>query len=87
MHTCTCVTESFHCLPKLIGCFADLHNLFTKLWLTLRDPMELARQIPLSMGFSRQEYWSGLPFPSQGDFLDPWVEHGSPAILQYKMKS
>ena len=31
------------------------------------DPMDLTRQAPLSMGFSRQEYWSGLPFPSPGN--------------------
>ena len=34
----------------------------------------VARQAPLSMGFSRQEYWSGLPFPSPGDLPDPGVE-------------
>ena len=33
-----------------------------------------------SMGFSRQEYWSGLPFPSPGDLLDPGTEPGSPAL-------
>ena len=32
------------------------------------------------MGFPRQEYWSGLPFPSPGDFLDPGIEPGSPAL-------
>ena len=32
------------------------------------------------MGFSRQEYWSGLPFPSPGDLLDPGIEPGSPAF-------
>ena len=32
------------------------------------------------MGFSRQEYWIGLPFPSSGDLLDPGVEPGSPAL-------
>ena len=32
------------------------------------------------MGFSRQEYWSGLPFPSPGDLLDPAIEPGSPAL-------
>jgi len=32
------------------------------------------------MGFSRQEYWSGLPFPSPGDFPDPRIEHRSPAL-------
>ena len=34
----------------------------------------LARQAPLSMGFSRHEYWSGLPFPSPGDLPDPGIE-------------
>ena len=39
---------------------------------TLRDPMDCSPcQAPLSMGFSRQEYWSGLPFPSPGDLPDP----------------
>ena len=33
-----------------------------------------ARQVPLSMGFSRQEYWSGLPFPSPGDLPDPGIK-------------
>ena len=33
-----------------------------------------------SMKFSRQEYWSGLPFPSPGDLRDPGIEHGSPAL-------
>ena len=32
------------------------------------------------MGFSRQEYWSGLPFPSPGDLPDPGIEHRSPAL-------
>ena len=32
------------------------------------------------MGFSRQEYWSGLPFPSPGDLPDPGTEHRSPAL-------
>ena len=34
----------------------------------------VAHQTPLSMGFSRQEYWSGLPFPSPGDLSDPGIE-------------
>ena len=37
-------------------------------------PQTVARQAPLSMGFPRQEYWSGLPFPSPGDLSDPGVE-------------
>ena len=43
-------------------------------------PWTVARQAPLSGGFSRQEYWSGLPFPSPGDLLDPGIEPGSPAL-------
>ena len=37
-------------------------------------------QAPLSMGFSRKEYWSGLPFPSPGALPDPGIEPGSPAL-------
>ena len=41
-------------------------------------PWTVAYQVPPSMGFSRQEYWSGLPFPSPGDLPDPGIEPGSP---------
>ena len=37
-------------------------------------PWTVAHQAPLSMGFSRQEYWSGLPFPAPGDLPDPGIE-------------
>ena len=40
----------------------------------------VAHQAPPSMGFSRQEYWSGLPFPSPGDLPDPGMEPRSPAL-------
>ena len=40
----------------------------------------LASQAPLSMEFSRQEYWSGLPFPSLGDLAHPGIKPGSPAL-------
>ena len=43
-------------------------------------PWTVAYQVPPSMGFSRQEYWSGLPFPSPGDLSDPGIESGSPAF-------
>ena len=43
-------------------------------------PWTVAYQAPLSMEFSRQEYWNGLPFPSPGDFPDPGIEPGSPAV-------
>ena len=41
-------------------------------------PWTVAPQTPLSMGFSRQEYWSGLPFPPPGDLPDPGIELASP---------
>ena len=43
-------------------------------------PWTVAYQAPLSVGFSRQEYWSGLPFPSPGDLPDPGIKPGSPAF-------
>ena len=43
-------------------------------------PWTVAYQAPLSMGFSRQEYWSGLPFPSPGDLPDPGIEPRSPTL-------
>ena len=42
------------------------------------DPIDYS--LPGSMGFSRQEYWSGLPFPSSGDLPDPGIEPRSPAL-------
>ena len=43
-------------------------------------PWTVGHQAPLSMGFPRPEYWSGLPFPSPGDLPDPGNEPGSPAL-------
>ena len=43
-------------------------------------PWTAAHQAPLSMRFSRQGYWSGLPFPSPGDLPDPGIKPGSPAL-------
>ena len=40
----------------------------------------ITHQAPLSMEFSRQEHWGGLPFPSSGDLPDPGIESGSPAL-------
>ena len=42
--------------------------------------MDVAHQAPPSMGFSRQEYWSGVPFPSPGDLPDPGIEPRSPTL-------
>ena len=48
-------------------------------------PWTVAYQDPQSMGFSRQEYWSGLSFPSPGDLPDPGIEPGSPAKILRQM--
>ena len=47
---------------------------------SLRPHGTVACQAPQSMEFSRQEYWSGLPFPSPEDLPDPRIEPGSPAL-------
>ena len=73
---------------KLKGAFTIFKNFFilycacilshfsrVQLFMTLQS---VARQVPLSLGFSRQEYWSGLPFPSPGDPPDPGLEPTSP---------
>ena len=43
-------------------------------------PWTVAPQAPLSIGFSRQKYWSGLPFPSPGNLPDPGIEPESPTL-------
>ena len=53
-------------------------GLVAKSCLTLATPWTVARQAPLSMRFSRQEYWRRLPCPPSGDLLDPGIE---PAFL------
>ena len=55
-------------------------GLVAKSCLTLATPWNVACQAPLSMRFSRREYWSGLPFPSPGDLPDPGNESRSPAL-------
>ena len=55
------------------GLTLSLVQLFVTLW-------TVARQAALSMGFPRQEYWSGLPFPSPGDLPDLGIEPRSPAL-------
>ena len=55
-------------------------GLVTKLCPTLATPWTVACQAPLTMGFSRQEYWSELPFPSPGHLPNPGIEPESPAL-------
>ena len=51
----------------------------SRVWLFV-TPWTAAHQAPPSMGFSRQEYWSGLPFPSQEDLPDPGIETNCPLL-------
>ena len=57
-------TRGHACVLSRFSCV----QLFVTLW-------TIAHQAPLSMGFSRQEYWSGLPCPSPGDLPNPEIEH------------
>ena len=60
---------------KLLG-----GGLVSELCPTLATPWTVSCQPPLFMGFPRQEYWSGLPFPSPGDLPDPEMEPGSHSL-------
>ena len=55
-------------------------GLVAKSYATLATPWTVARQAPLSMWFSRQEHWSGLPLPSPGDLPNPGTEPRPPAL-------
>ena len=56
----------------------------TQSCLTLCESMDcVACQAPLLMEFSRQEYWSGLPFPSPGNLPNPGIKHKSPALQTF----
>ena len=53
----------------------------------LQTSLHVVCQAPLSMEFFRQEYWSGLPFPSPGNLPDPEIEPGSPALQAGSLRS
>ena len=78
----TCISESqpssltYNSLTEPLKSKVKSHNR-VQLFVT---PWTAAYYAPPSMGFSRQEYWSGLPFPSPGDLPDPGIEPGSPAL-------
>ena len=58
-----------------------------QLCLTLCDPMDYSPPAPLSMGFSRQEYWNGLPCPPPGDLPDLGTELASSTALALQADS
>ena len=62
-----------------IHCDTEWVRLLSRVRL-IATPWTVAYQAPPSIGFSRQEYWSGVPFPSLGDLPDPGIEPGSPAF-------
>ena len=62
------------------GSSSSSSSLVAKSCPTLETPWTVACQAPLSMGLFRQEYRSGLPFPSPGDLPNPGTEPGSPAL-------
>ena len=80
MDTCMCMAESFYCSPEAVTTLLISYALRVQPCSTLCDPTDpqtVACQVPLSMGFSRQEYWSGLPFPPPGDLPNPGIEPSS----------
>ena len=68
--------SKYHASPSL----ENMKVLLAQSCPTLMTPWTVAFQAPLSMEFSRQEYRSGLPFPSPGDLSNPWIEPGSPTL-------
>ena len=62
-------------------------SMFTQSCLTLSTPRATAHQAPLSMEIFRQDYWSGLLFPSPGDLPNPGIEPGSPALQAVSLSS
>ena len=77
---CTYVYIYVYYMSICIYIYGGGGGLVTKLCPTLAIPWTVACQAPLSMGFSRQEYWSGLPFPSPGDLPDPGIKPRCPAL-------
>ena len=64
---------------SLVSCTVS-ECLVTQSYQTLAAPWIVARQVPLSMGFLRQEYWRGLPFPPPGDLPHPGIKPRVPGI-------
>ena len=71
-------------MSKQPGILCMLHaQSFSHVWLCV-TPWTVALQAPLSTGFSRQEYWSGLPRPPPGDLPIPGIEPASPCLLHWR---
>ena len=66
------LSAEFCCEPRVCYSFSHVQLFAT--------PWTVAHQATVSMGFSREEYWSGLPSPPPGDLPNPGIEAGSPAL-------
>ena len=66
--------------PSVCVCVCGSGDFISESRLTLGTPWTVTHQSPLSLGLSRQEYWSGLLFPSPGDLHDPEINPISPAL-------
>ena len=74
-----CLCIPYHRTDVRISVPTCVLSHFSHFWLFV-TPWIVAHQAPLSMGFSRQEYWRGLPLPSPGDLLHPGIEPASLAL-------
>ena len=77
LHTCWLIKHYKAAGTKTVSAAAITFQLLSHVWL-FATPWTVCRQAPLSMGFSRQEYWSGLPFPSPGNLPDQAITPRSP---------
>ena len=73
-----------HPIPLVTTALFSVICVLICIWL-IATPWTVARQAPLSMGFSRQEYWSGLSCPPPGDLPDPGIEPASPVSLAWQV--
>ena len=72
-------TEPYLPSDLLFRSYAHMHAQSLRHIRLFATPLTVAHQAPLSMEFSRQEYWNGLPFPTPGDLPDPGIELEPPA--------
>ena len=91
-HTFSLDAVDLYCASFLYGIWShaekliNVSNLLFALLLNC-ESVTVARQAPLSMGFTRQEYWSGLPFSSPGDLPDPGIQPCSPTLQAHFLPS
>ena len=81
MDTCICMAESLHYLPETTTTLLISYSVSHSVLSNSATPWTIAHEAPLSVEFSRQEYWCGSPFPSPGDLPNSEIKP------QYKIKS